>query len=76
VLSVSRGQARLAVAVTSASLLGGFATGCSTTQEKAEKQQARAEHILQARKQRQRQKKNGKHEESGKDAKHGGGERQ
>ena len=63
-LSVNRGQARLVVLVTSLSLLGGVAAGCSTTQEKAEKQKARAEHILGARKERQdkkqREKKNGK----------------
>ncbi len=63
-LSVNRGQARLVVLVTSLSLLGGVAAGCSTTQEKAEKQKARAEHILGARKERQdkkkREKTNGK----------------
>ena len=56
-LSVNRGQARLVVLATSLSLLGGVAAGCSTTQEKAEKQKARAEHILGARKERQDEKK-------------------
>jgi len=37
-------------------MLAGAAAGCSTTQEKAERQQARAQHILEARKQRQKQK--------------------
>jgi hypothetical protein len=35
-------------------LLGAGAAGCSTTQEKAEHQQARAKHILEARKERQK----------------------
>jgi Flp pilus assembly protein TadB len=52
--SVSRHSARLAVLAVSLSLLGGAASGCSTTQEKAERQQARATHILQARTERQR----------------------
>jgi F0F1-type ATP synthase epsilon subunit len=67
VLSVSRGYARVAALVTSLSLLAGAATGCSTTQEKAEKQKARAEHILEARKQREDAKKAKKHGKSGKD---------
>ncbi|MGV1048053.1 MAG: hypothetical protein ACOYD4_05955 [Solirubrobacterales bacterium] len=50
--------------VTCSSLLAGAASGCSTTQEKAEKQQARAKHILDARAERQRQKK--KDEKQGK----------
>lgn len=65
-LSVSRGKARLVVLVTSLSLLGGIAAGCSTTQEKAEKQKARAEHILGARKERQDKKEREKHGKSDK----------
>ena len=57
-------------------LLGAGATGCSTTQEKAEKQKARAEHILQARKQRQEAKKAKQQGKSGKAGKHEGGSRQ
>jgi len=74
VLSASRGQARLVVVATSISLLGVAAAGCSTTQEKAETQQARAEHILQAREERQEAKKKGKHGKSSKNKK--GGEQQ
>lgn len=58
--SASHAYARLAVLVTCLSLLAGVATGCSTTQEKAEKQQARAKHILDARAERQKQKKKDK----------------
>ena len=58
--SASRAYARLAVLVTCLSLLTGVAAGCSTTQEKAEKQQARAKHILDARAERQKQKKKDK----------------
>jgi hypothetical protein len=50
---------RLAVLAVGASLLAGAASGCSTTQEKAEKQQARAKHVLEtrdARKQKKRAK--------------------
>lgn len=64
-LSASRGYARVAAIVTSLSLLAGAAAGCSTTQEKAEKQKARAEHILGARKERQDRKKKEKHGKSG-----------
>ncbi|HVV90166.1 MAG TPA: hypothetical protein VHB53_06695 [Solirubrobacterales bacterium] len=38
-------------------LLGGGTAGCSTTQEKAEAQKAKAEHILKARAERQAAKK-------------------
>ncbi|HSS32107.1 MAG TPA: hypothetical protein VLL27_02365 [Solirubrobacterales bacterium] len=62
----------MAVVITSLSLLAGAAAGCSTTQEKAEKQQARAEHILGARKERQDQKKKQKHGKSGHENKKGG----
>ena len=75
-LSASRGYARVAVLVTSVSLLAGVAAGCSTTQEKAEKQKARAEHILEARKQREEAKKAKKGGKSGKDKKHEGGSTQ
>lgn len=54
--SVSRHLARLGVLAACASLLAGVASGCSTTQEKAERQQARAKHILDARAERQRKK--------------------
>ena len=46
--------------VTCFSLLAGAAAGCSTTQEKAERQQARAKHILDARKERQDKRKKDK----------------
>ena len=52
--SVKRHTPRLAVLAVGASLLGGAASGCSTTQEKAERQQARAKHILDARAARQK----------------------
>ena len=52
--SVSRHIPRLAALAIGASLLGGAAGGCSTTQEKAERQQARAKHILDARAARQK----------------------
>jgi uncharacterized lipoprotein len=52
VRSVSRQISRLGVfAVCGLLLLGGLA-GCSTTQEKAAQQQARAKHILEAREKR------------------------
>jgi hypothetical protein len=51
--SVSRHLARLGILAACASLLAGVAAGCSTTQEKAERQQARAKHILDARAERQ-----------------------
>jgi hypothetical protein len=54
--SVSRHSARLGVLAVSLSLLAGVASGCSTTQEKAERQQARAKHILEARAARQSKK--------------------
>jgi hypothetical protein len=54
--SASRRAARLAVLGASAALLAGVASGCSTTQEKAERQQARATHILDARAERQKKK--------------------
>jgi uncharacterized protein HemX len=52
-------------------VIGAGAAGCETTQEKAEKQQARATHILKARAERQKEKKkqhqkSKKHHEKGK----------
>jgi hypothetical protein len=52
--SVSRQIIRLCVLGACASSLAGVAAGCSTTQEKAEIQQAQAEHILKARAARQK----------------------
>ena len=69
-LSVNRGQARLGALVVSLSLVGGVASGCSTTQEKAEKQKARAEHILNARAEREQAQKH-KHGKSKQKAKEG-----
>jgi mannose/cellobiose epimerase-like protein (N-acyl-D-glucosamine 2-epimerase family) len=65
------------VLVTCFSLLAGAAAGCSTTQEKAEKQQARAKHILEARAERQRhKKKDGKQGKSGQKKGQAGGSTQ
>jgi hypothetical protein len=58
--SVSRHSARLGVLAVALSLLAGAAGGCSTTQEKAERQQARAKHILEARAKRHKQRKQDK----------------
>jgi Flp pilus assembly protein TadB len=52
--------ARLGLLALCLLLVAGAASGCSTTQEKAEKQQARATHILNARAERQKQKKKDK----------------
>jgi hypothetical protein len=41
-------------------LLTGVASGCTTTQEKAARQQAQSKHILEARAERQKQKKGSK----------------
>ena len=60
--SVSRHLAILACIC----LLGAGAAGCSTTQEKAETQKARAEHILKARAERQQAKKRAKARHHGK----------
>jgi hypothetical protein len=54
--SASPQPIRLAVLVICGLLLCGAAAGCSTTQEKAEIQQARSKHILEARAERQRKK--------------------
>ena len=48
---------RLALLAVCGSLLLGVASGCSTTEEKAERAKARADHILQARADRQAAKK-------------------
>lgn len=45
----ARPPIRLAVVLLCAALLAGSAAGCSTTQEKAARAQARAKHILEAR---------------------------
>ncbi|MDX6595779.1 MAG: hypothetical protein QOI72_1161 [Solirubrobacterales bacterium] len=55
--SVSRQPIRLGVVAICGLLLLGVAGGCSTTQEKAEIQQAQAKHILDARAARQKEKK-------------------
>jgi hypothetical protein len=51
--SASRNHIRLGVLAASLTLLAGATSGCSTTQEKAERAQARATHILKARAERQ-----------------------
>jgi hypothetical protein len=67
--SVSPHPTRLAALAIAGLLLTGAASGCSTTQEKAERQQARAKHILEARAERQKHKhdkdKPGKQNEKG-----------
>jgi hypothetical protein len=50
---ISRRLPRLALLGICGLLLVGAMGGCSTTEEKAERQQARAKHILEARAQRQ-----------------------
>jgi hypothetical protein len=55
--SVSRHITRLGLLALCGLLLLGTAGGCSTTQEKAETQQAQAKHILEARAERQKEKK-------------------
>jgi hypothetical protein len=71
----TRPLGRAVTAACCVALVGGVAAGCSTTQEKAEHQAARAEHILNARAERQKAKKKqeaqGKHGHSGKGQKHG-----
>ncbi len=54
--SVSPSRARLGVLAVCALLLVGVASGCSTTQEKAAIQQARAKHILETRDDRKKKK--------------------
>ena len=67
--SVNPHISRLAVFAVCGLLLAGAAAGCSTTQEKAEIQQAQAKHILDARAKRQQHKhdkdKPGKQDEKG-----------
>jgi hypothetical protein len=67
--SVSRQISRLGLLGVCGLLLLGVASGCSTTQEKAEIQQAQARHILEARAERQRHRhdksKPGKQDEKG-----------
>lgn len=67
--SVSRHSTRFGVLAACGLLLTGAAAGCSTTQEKAEKQQAQSRHILEARAERQKHKhdkdKPGKQDEKG-----------
>ena len=57
--SVSPQISRLAICAVCGLLLAGAAAGCSTTQEKAEIQQAQAKHILDARAARQKHKADG-----------------
>ena len=57
--SVSRNLARLALLAACGSLLLGAAAGCSTTQEKAAHAKARADHILEARAERQKKRADG-----------------
>jgi hypothetical protein len=57
VRSVSRNVARPLVVAACACLLAAGAAGCSSTQEKAAAQQAKAAHILKARAERQAAKK-------------------
>jgi hypothetical protein len=67
--SVSRNTSRVGALAACGLLVLGLASGCSTTQEKAEKQQAQAKHILDARAERQKHKddkdKPGKQDEKG-----------
>jgi hypothetical protein len=58
--SVSPHLIRLALLAICGSLLLGAATGCSTTQEKAAHAKARADHILEARAERQKARKHHK----------------
>lgn len=56
----TRNLPRLAVAACAGSLLLGVLAGCSTTQEKATEHQAEAQRILDARAERQKQRKQAK----------------
>jgi len=67
--SVSRHSTRLGALAVCGLLLVGAASGCSTTQEKAEIQQAQAKHILEARDKRQKQKKKDKNKPGKQDEK-------
>ncbi len=64
--SVSRHLLRPAAVVACVCLLGAGAAGCSTTQEKAEHQKAKSEHILKA----QAERKKAKQRKEAKRAKH------
>jgi hypothetical protein len=68
--SASHHTPRLAALALCGALLLGTASGCSTTEEKAEHQQARAKHILEARAARQRKKKH-EHDKPGKQGEKG-----
>jgi hypothetical protein len=70
--SASRQIPRIAVLGACAALLGGVAAGCSTTQEKAERQQAESKRILDARAKRQQ----AKQSEKSKPGKEKGSEKQ
>jgi hypothetical protein len=54
--SVKRHINRLTVLVVGGALIAGVASGCSTTQEKAGLQQARAKHVLETRDARKKKK--------------------
>jgi hypothetical protein len=58
--SASRHTIRLALLAVCGSLLLGAGSGCSTTQEKAAQAKARADHILEARAERQKARKHEK----------------
>jgi hypothetical protein len=58
--SVRHRLTRLGALGACAALLASAAAGCSTTQEKAKRQQAQSKHILEARAERQKQKEHGK----------------
>lgn len=64
--SASPRPTRLAVFAIAGLLLIGGVAGCSTTQEKAEIQQAQAKRILDARAKRQQRKHKSKHNDPGK----------
>ena len=63
--SASRNPVRLGALGACLALLGGAASGCSTTQEKAEAQQARAQHILDQRAKRKQRKQDGNSKKDG-----------
>jgi hypothetical protein len=61
--SASPHSARLAVFAVCSLLLAGAFAGCSTTQEKAEMQQARAKRILETRDERRKKKREEAHQD-------------
>jgi hypothetical protein len=65
VRSANRLISRLGVLVVCGPLLVGTFAGCSTTQEKAARQQAQSKRILEAREQRQKQEKSKSHDHGG-----------